>query len=48
MGWFAFTLCKWFVGGARLEECKELEWATLTKHWGAPKFATKQVVMVVI
>jgi hypothetical protein len=34
MGWLAFTLCKWFIGGARLEECKELKWATLTKHWG--------------
>lgn len=47
MGQLAFTLCKWFVGGARLEECKESEWATLTKYWGMLEFATKQVVMVV-
>jgi len=46
MGWLAFTLCKWFVGGTRCEECKESKWVILTKHWGTPKFATRQVIMV--
>jgi hypothetical protein len=39
--------CKWFIGGARPKECKELKWAILTKHWGMLEFAAKQVIMVV-
>jgi hypothetical protein len=46
MGQLAFTLCKWFVGGTRLEECKESEWAILTKYYDMLEFATKQVGMV--
>jgi hypothetical protein len=46
MGWLAFTLCKWFVGGIKLE-CKDLKWVTLKKHRGTLEFVAKQVVMVV-